>query len=101
MNYVLHALLIFLNFKQKDAVISEVALHGVCVLAGAERIMELYWNKGWGARSFTHTTFDPPNDLRECCNVIYLHAHHLNRRLKESPRVWNLHSVSVFTSKSH
>jgi len=48
---------------------------------------KLYWNKGRGVRSFTQTTFDPPNDLRECCNVIYLHAHHLNRRLKESPRV--------------
>lgn len=48
MNYVLHALLIFLNFKQKDAVMSEVALHGVCVVAGDQWIRELYWNKGWG-----------------------------------------------------
>lgn len=52
MNYVLHALLIFLNFKQKDAVMSEVALHGVCVVAGDQWIRELYWNKGWGGGAF-------------------------------------------------
>ncbi len=47
MNYVLHALLVFLNFKQ-DAVTSAMALRGVCVSAGAEWIRQLYGNRGWG-----------------------------------------------------
>lgn len=48
MNSVLHALLVFLNFKQQDAVTSAMALHGACVAAGTEWIRQLYGNKGWG-----------------------------------------------------
>lgn len=60
MSYVLRVRLVFLNFKQKDAVMSAMALRGVCVAAGAVSSRQLYGNKGWGgARSSTLTTFDP------------------------------------------